>query len=681
MKDYYYILGVNIDASLKEIKQSYKKLGLKFHPDKNNGDPYFEERFKDIQEAYDTLSSETRRTAYDFRHKSFYDERSRSSKNSRNVPNPSILEFSCNKNIVRSGDIIELSWRTKYAEKVIISCLDGNQPSSGTTGVIVKTVNNNTQFHISLKAIGFDNVETIATLTVSLSLEDNSYKQAETDKSTSTESTISEEKSDRNSSSVARKSMVALLSLLLVAAFIKGRIVEPKQKEDLTTSANQAASYENSHANRDRQLSSSQTLVAFINALNQQDYDLAYSLTNNKLWHSREMFENVAWGNLSHFNIKDNPREKFYESKWDADEIWSLTFTAYDSKSGDRKNLEFDFHLSKLGTQWMIVRMIYPRKEVADSASNTNPQEGIPLDIVANLTAMKHKSELLFLQDYYSNFKSKISVFKNKNFYAKTLTKHFGELQISQDGAVRKDREDFVLNDIESYIIYVDATESNVEYLANYNLVHALLHYAVKTNNGSESFFRVNVDIAINKESTKILAIDRVLSSQDRHDLNNAYPRYKIIKTNPTHAAIVYNPTKVPYTGKRVYDYCYNYDRPCKSSCSEVKVTASADRDVIVLLKKSNVVVADVFIQKGDASTILIPNGTYQPYFMSGTTWSAKKFITETKCGDLYGGFSNNFTIGKDAPVTLNNQRMSYTLRPMKNGNFSVKGSNIEEAF
>jgi DnaJ-like protein len=67
IKDYYYILGIARNASQDEIKKAYRKLSTKFHPDKNDGDKFFEERFKDINEAYETLVDDTTRKIYDSR--------------------------------------------------------------------------------------------------------------------------------------------------------------------------------------------------------------------------------------------------------------------------------------------------------------------------------------------------------------------------------------------------------------------------------------------------------------------------------------------------------------------------------------------------------------------------------------------------------------------------------------
>lgn len=65
MKDYYYLLGLKQTATLDDIKDSYRRLSKKFHPDVNDGDAFFAERFKDIQEAYDVLKNIDKRNSYD----------------------------------------------------------------------------------------------------------------------------------------------------------------------------------------------------------------------------------------------------------------------------------------------------------------------------------------------------------------------------------------------------------------------------------------------------------------------------------------------------------------------------------------------------------------------------------------------------------------------------------------
>jgi len=64
-KDYYKILGVERSARAEEIRKAYRKLALKYHPDRNPGDKSAEERFKDINEAYQVLSDEQKRARYD----------------------------------------------------------------------------------------------------------------------------------------------------------------------------------------------------------------------------------------------------------------------------------------------------------------------------------------------------------------------------------------------------------------------------------------------------------------------------------------------------------------------------------------------------------------------------------------------------------------------------------------
>ena len=64
-RDYYEVLGVEKNASDAEIKKAYRKLAMKYHPDQNPGDKSAEEKFKEINEAYEVLSDADKKARYD----------------------------------------------------------------------------------------------------------------------------------------------------------------------------------------------------------------------------------------------------------------------------------------------------------------------------------------------------------------------------------------------------------------------------------------------------------------------------------------------------------------------------------------------------------------------------------------------------------------------------------------
>jgi len=71
-RDYYEVLGVGRNATGEEVKRAYRKLAVKFHPDKNPEDPQAEDKFKELGEAYDVLMDADKRAAYDrFGHAAF----------------------------------------------------------------------------------------------------------------------------------------------------------------------------------------------------------------------------------------------------------------------------------------------------------------------------------------------------------------------------------------------------------------------------------------------------------------------------------------------------------------------------------------------------------------------------------------------------------------------------------
>jgi molecular chaperone DnaJ len=86
-RDYYEILGVEREAEAEDIRRAYRKLAVKFHPDKNPGDKQAEEKFKELGEAYEALSDPQKRAAYDQYGHAAFDPRQRATRGSGGAGN------------------------------------------------------------------------------------------------------------------------------------------------------------------------------------------------------------------------------------------------------------------------------------------------------------------------------------------------------------------------------------------------------------------------------------------------------------------------------------------------------------------------------------------------------------------------------------------------------------------
>lgn len=126
MKDYYYFLGISQDASAEVIKKAYRKLSLKYHPDKNDNDDFFSERFREVQEAYETLTDTDRRKLYD---QNLNSQR----RNIKSILPPKIKSFSASKIRAQKGEEITVYWNTYDADLIKIIPFGLEKPNGERT--------------------------------------------------------------------------------------------------------------------------------------------------------------------------------------------------------------------------------------------------------------------------------------------------------------------------------------------------------------------------------------------------------------------------------------------------------------------------------------------------------------------------------------------------------------------
>ncbi|MNK28139.1 Chaperone protein DnaJ [compost metagenome] len=144
MKDYYYFLGIPQNASAEDIKKAYRKLSLKYHPDKNENDDYFSDRFKEVKEAYETLTTPERKRIYD-------QNLSSQQGNVKSILPPKIKNFSASKIRVRKDEEITIYWNTYDADLVKIVPFGLEKPNGERT-IRIKEFDSQGKFQILLHA-------------------------------------------------------------------------------------------------------------------------------------------------------------------------------------------------------------------------------------------------------------------------------------------------------------------------------------------------------------------------------------------------------------------------------------------------------------------------------------------------------------------------------------------------
>jgi hypothetical protein len=133
-------------------------------------------------------------------------------------------------------------------------------------------------------------------------------------------------------------------------------------------------------------------------------------------------------------------------------------------------------------------------------------------------------------------------------------------------------------------------------------------------------------------------------------------------------------------TGEKPWSRCFGRKNSCSGGCSEIKINGSLHSDVLVILKRNNVVKRHAYIAAGNSYAFEIPNGTWQPFFYYGEGWYPKKEMESSSCESLMGGFLEGEQWDKDLADDLNDVIITYTLTSVRDGNFQTKDSNQKEA-
>jgi curved DNA-binding protein CbpA len=506
MKDYYYILGLKDDASTIDVKKAFRKLSLKFHPDKNDGDKFFEERFKDILEAYETLSDESLRAAYDAKRDSTSKGagQSYSQRQSSSIPAPRITELKADRYTIEPGDIVKISWNTENATSVHLNCFEGAQNTSGTKSVRVS--NRSQELIIAIEAKN-QNTNAVARREITLRSIESEIKKPDVPSKVETN-----EKSN----------YWGFISMVLVLIVIVALCIQFSKRSNVALSTNESPPQEAADADSllvansltiNNNLSPTETIQLFFKLVNARKYKLAYMLTNDSLWHPYENFANNAWGNLSNLQAEVFMKKDFL-SMYGGDMILEAGYHVYDEDKKINEMRTHDFHLKKNAIgNWQIIRLTEPQTDYP--WYEDDPLQGIKNDLTVAVLNRPHA----LLQSYFDNYKHRdLARSENGKYYIDELIVYHGKDWVTREDAVNMDYQEFVSNNIFSYEILVDSYKMFTERLDGLNFVHVPLNYYVTKNDSTRTKYTVSIDALLDEDCTVILALGQNLTLEQIKD-------------------------------------------------------------------------------------------------------------------------------------------------------------------
>ena len=141
------------------------------------------------------------------------------------------------------------------------------------------------------------------------------------------------------------------------------------------------------------------------------------------------------------------------------------------------------------------------------------------------------------------------------------------------------------------------------------------------------------------------------------------------------------------YTGSTPWENCFGKNAKCNLyvedgyyvGCSNIEINSSSNSDVVVIVKRNQKILKHAYISANSSHTIEVPDGTCQVFFYYGKNWDKYKKMNSNECNSVLGGFKSDEYVGKDDPISLKGQIMTYTLKSVSYGNFSQKSSSLNE--